>query len=119
MKFALKGNETIQKCISKSKSGWIKDSCKSQVVEDQFTNKKSVTCSCLDLSPTTVIQDFQSLITDSYAAKAFSAEGAAALLSVGVWNLYMFYVLSLKTVLLIALLIKGYAWDLADPARPQ
>ena len=115
--FPLKGNETAQKCISKGSSGWAPDMCKSTVIEDEITQTKSVSCSCKELSPTTVVEDLQSLLTDSPAAKAFSAEGLNALATVGFWKLYMFYVLSVKVVVFIILLSKGYVLDKLDIHR--
>ena len=46
--------------------------------------------------------------------EAFSLEGINTLLGIAFWEMYMFYILIVKTVVLIAMVRRGYSMDIVD-----
>ena len=54
--------------------GWESESCEMKEYETT-TGSKAVTCSCFKMSPTTVVNDIESLFKDSLVEEVFSSEG--------------------------------------------
>ena len=60
------------------------------------------------------MNDLNNMFQDSYVQEAFSLEGINTLLGIAFWEMYMFYILIIKTVVLIAMVRRGYSMDKAD-----
>lgn len=104
------GENLNEVCIQKAATqalGWDASQCTTKEYET-ITGEKAYTCSCLDLSPTTIVNDLESLFKDSLVEEVFSADGLKEFLDFEFYKSYIFYIYLTKIIILLFFCYGGY-----------